>query len=85
MRPTEPEEAPGEHHRSGGFSTVAVRYGQFKLLNLTKRVTDVLQITKLYTFFGVYDDEARGIPELFRRRLVREFPNQNGCATGIEF
>jgi len=32
-----------------------------KLLNLTKRVKDLLQITKLYTVFEVFDDEAEAI------------------------
>jgi anti-sigma B factor antagonist len=44
-----------------GFTTVTGRGGQLKLLNLTKRVTDLLQITKLYTVFDVHDDEAKAI------------------------
>jgi len=32
-----------------------------KLLNLTKRVHDLMQITKLYTVFDVYDDEKKVI------------------------
>jgi anti-sigma B factor antagonist len=43
------------------FTSVANQAGQLKLLNLTKRVRDLLQITKLYTVFDVYDDEARAI------------------------
>ena len=35
--------------------------GQLKLLNLTKRVKDLLQITKLYTVFEVFDDEAAAV------------------------
>ncbi len=41
-----------------GFTTVTNQGGQLKLLNLTKRVKDLLQITKLYTVFDVHDDEA---------------------------
>ena len=41
-----------------GFTTVANQGGTVKLLNLTKRVKDLLQITKLYTVFEVFDDEA---------------------------
>ncbi len=41
-----------------GFTTVTNQGGQVKLLNLTKRVKDLLQITKLYTVFEVFDDEA---------------------------
>jgi len=44
-----------------GFTTVANHGGQMKLLGLTKRVKDLLQITKLYTVFDVHDDEAGAI------------------------
>ncbi len=43
------------------FTTVTNQGGQLKLLNLTKRVQDLLQITKLYTVFEVFDDEAAAI------------------------
>jgi len=44
-----------------GFTTVANQGGSLKLLSLTKRVKDLLQITKLYTVFDVRDDEAEAI------------------------
>ena len=44
-----------------GFTSVANGGGQMKLINLTKRVKDLLQITKLYTVFEVFDDEAAAI------------------------
>ncbi len=44
-----------------GFTTVTGKGGQLKLLNLTKRVTDLLQITKLYTVFDVHETEASAI------------------------
>ena len=44
-----------------GFTTVANQGGTVKLLNLTKRVKDLLQITKLYTVFEVFDDEAAAV------------------------
>ena len=44
-----------------GFTTVTNGGGQLKLLNLTKRVKDLLQITKLYTVFDVHDDEAAAV------------------------
>ena len=44
-----------------GFTTVTNNGGQLKLLNLTKRVRDLLQITKLYTVFDVHDDEATAV------------------------
>jgi anti-sigma B factor antagonist len=40
---------------------VANQGGQLKLLNLTKRVRDLLQITKLYTVFEVHEDEAAAV------------------------
>jgi anti-sigma B factor antagonist len=43
------------------FTTVQNAAGQMKLLNLTKRVKDLLQITKLYTVFEVFDDEASAL------------------------
>jgi anti-sigma B factor antagonist len=43
------------------FSTVKNSGGELKLLNLTKKVHDLLQITKLYTVFDVKDDEASAI------------------------
>jgi len=44
-----------------GFTTVTNHGGNLKLLNLTKRVKDLLQITKLYTVFEVHDDEAAAV------------------------
>ncbi len=44
-----------------GFTTVTNQGGQLKLLKLTKRIQDLLQITKLYTVFEVYDDEAEAV------------------------
>jgi anti-sigma B factor antagonist len=44
-----------------GFTSVANQGGQLKLLHLTKRVRDLLQITKLYTVFEVFDDEAAAV------------------------
>ena len=44
-----------------GFTTVTNQGGQVKLLNLTKRVKDLLQITKLYTVFEVFEDEAAAV------------------------
>ena len=44
-----------------GFTTVANQGGVVKLLNLNKRVKDLLQITKLYTVFEVFDDEPAAV------------------------
>ena len=43
------------------FTAVRKEQGELKLLNLTKKVHDLLQITKLYTVFDVKDDEAQAI------------------------
>ena len=58
---------------SGGLGTlVALRTtaqnagGTIKLTNLTKRVGDLLQVTKLLTVFDVYNSEAEAI-ESFRK------------------
>ncbi|HZL57918.1 MAG TPA: STAS domain-containing protein [Bryobacteraceae bacterium] len=44
-----------------GFTTVSNQGGTLKLLSLTKRVKDLLQITKLYTVFDVHEDEAHAV------------------------
>ena len=44
-----------------GFTTLANQGGTLKLLKLTKRVKDLLQITKLYTVFEVHEDEAGAV------------------------
>jgi len=44
-----------------GFTTVKNHGGELKLLNLTKKVHDLLQITKLYTVFDVHNDESSAL------------------------
>jgi anti-sigma B factor antagonist len=44
-----------------GYTAVKNSGGELKLLNLTKKVHDLLQITKLYTVFDVKDDEASAV------------------------
>ncbi|HKD60008.1 MAG TPA: STAS domain-containing protein [Terracidiphilus sp.] len=46
---------------TGAYTTVKNRGGALKLLSLTKRVHDLMQITKLYTVFDVFDDERKAI------------------------
>jgi anti-sigma B factor antagonist len=43
------------------FTSVRNQGGELKLLHLTKKVHDILQITKLYTVFDVRDNEAAAI------------------------
>ncbi len=43
------------------YTTVTNQGGQLKLLNLTKKIQELLQITKLLTVFSVYDNEQKAI------------------------
>jgi anti-sigma B factor antagonist len=43
------------------FTSVKNSGGELKLLNLTKKVHDLLQITKLYTVFDIWDNEASAV------------------------
>jgi anti-sigma B factor antagonist len=43
------------------YTTVTNAGGQLKLLNLTKKIHEVLAITKLLTVFDVYDNEKAAI------------------------
>jgi anti-sigma B factor antagonist len=46
------------------FTTVRNKGGQLKLLNLTRRVRDLLQITKLLTVFEAFDNETEALKSL---------------------
>ena len=61
---------------SGGLGTLVALYatahyagGSIKLANLTPRVDDVLQVTKLVTVFEVYDSEEKAL-QSFRKDAV---------------
>lgn len=43
------------------FTLARSMNGELKLLNVTKKVHDLLEITKLATVFDIQDDEARAI------------------------
>jgi anti-sigma B factor antagonist len=45
----------------GAFTSVRKQKGELKLLNLTHKVHDVMQITKLYTVFEIMNDETVGV------------------------
>lgn len=45
----------------GSFATVTNKGGRLKLLNLQKKVHDLLQITKLLTVFEVFTNEAAAL------------------------
>jgi anti-sigma B factor antagonist len=44
-----------------GFTTVRNSGGELKLLGLSKKVRDILNVTKLYTVFDVKDDEFTAV------------------------
>ena len=43
------------------YTTVSRQGGTMKLVNLTKRITDLLAITKLLTVFETYDTESEAL------------------------
>jgi anti-sigma B factor antagonist len=43
------------------YTTMNRQGGSLKLLNLTKRITDLLSITKLLTVFETYENEADAV------------------------
>ena len=46
---------------TAAYTTAKNRQSELKLVNLTKRVHDLMQITKLYTVLDVYDDEKQAM------------------------
>jgi anti-sigma B factor antagonist len=61
---------------SGGLGTLVALYttarnngGSIKLANLTPRVGDLLQVTKLVTVFDVYDSEQKAL-DSYRKGAV---------------
>jgi len=48
------------------FTSVRKQGGELKLVNLTDKVDNLMQITKLYTVFDIEDDEATAV-KLFGR------------------
>ena len=51
-------DSAGLGHLVGAFTSVRKKAGKLKLLNLTNKAHDLMQITKLYTVFEIIDDEA---------------------------
>jgi anti-sigma B factor antagonist len=43
------------------YTTVSRKNGKLKLVNLTKKIQDLLAITKLLTVFETYDSEEDGV------------------------
>jgi len=51
------------------YTTISRQGGQLKLLSLTKRITDLLSITKLLTVFETFDNEADAIRSFSSARV----------------
>ena len=51
-------DSAGLGHLVGAFTSVQKQAGELKLLNLTNKVHDLVQITRLVTVFDIIDDEA---------------------------
>jgi anti-sigma B factor antagonist len=51
-------DSSGLGHLVSAFTSVRKQQGELKLLNLTNKVRDVMQITRLYTVFDIIDDEV---------------------------
>ena len=51
----------------GAFISVRKQQGELKLLNLAKNVHGLLQITKLYTVFEIYDDEPAALASFTKK------------------
>ena len=58
------------------YATTSHLGGSLKLLNLTKRLKDLLVLTKLLTVFDAYDDEAGAVPS-FNRNRNQEVPSNS--------
>jgi len=54
-------DSSGLGHLVSAYTSVQTQGGELKLLNLTKKVQDVMQITRLYTVFDIMDDEAAAV------------------------
>jgi len=44
-----------------GYRLIKSHGGELKLLHLNKKVSDLLQVTKLYTVFEIHNDEAQAL------------------------
>ena len=54
-------DSSGLGHLVSAFTTVRKHGGELKLLKLTNKVHDLMQITRLYTVFDIRDDETEAL------------------------
>ena len=62
------------------FTTARNAGGDIKLVHLTKRVGDLLQITKLITVFESYEDEQKAVEAFGSRTNVATMPSRRETA-----
>lgn len=53
-----------------GYTSVEKQGGELKLLNLTDKVSNLMQITKLYTIFDIAKDEAAAVKSFGQSRAA---------------
>ena len=56
------------------YTTITKEGGELKLLNLTKKIRELLVITKLLTVFQVYENEQAALASFARRPVKDELP-----------
>ena len=61
------------------YTTVSRQGGSLKLLNLTKRITDLLSITKLLTVFETFDSENEAVRSFSARPRSSRSPALDGA------
>jgi len=54
-------DSAGLGHLVSAFTSVRKQEGELKLLKITNKVHDLMQITRLYTVFDIMDDEAEAV------------------------
>ena len=60
------------------YITVSNKGGQIKLVHLTKRLQDIMTITKLLTVFDVYDNEPDALAS-FTGHVLSVVESQSAC------
>jgi anti-sigma B factor antagonist len=63
-------DSAGLGHLVSAFTSVRKQGGELKLLHLTNKVHDVMQITRLYTVFDIMDDEAAAVQSFSQSAAV---------------
>ncbi len=54
----------------GAFTSVRRQGGELKLVNVTPKVTDIMQLTKLYTVFEILNDEPAGVKSFIQSQAA---------------